>query len=505
MMEEQGGRVFFSSTGRSLEVEDEIRLASVGVDIGSSTSHIVFSRLVLERLDNRYVVAERKVLHESDVLLTPYSADATIDAQALGQFIETQYRLANVDPKSIDTGALILTGVAVRRANARAIGELFAAQAGKFVSLSAGDALEATLAAHGSGAVARSIRESARVMNVDIGGGTSKIAVCEAGEIVELTALDIGARILSFDAEGRVTRIEEAARRFGGEADLPLQIGRKPDAGGLDRMVERMADRLFEAMSRSALEAKTAALVRLEPLRNERPPDVVTFSGGVSEYLYGRETRAFGDLGGPLAHAILARVRAWGPRVEPSDEGIRATVIGASQYTVQVSGSTIFVAPQSVLPLRNVPVVTPDLPLEEETLAVERIADRVRAALRRLDLDGGERAVALCYRWRGSATFARLDAFCRGVAEGLAEGLGRGSPLILVGDGDIGGLIGIHCREEHLLPNAIVSIDGIALKEFDFIDIGALLPASGAVPVVIKSLVFPGNAAVGRPSIPREM
>ena len=498
MAEEPGGRVFFSSTGRSLEVEDEIRLTSVGVDIGSSTSHLVFSRLVLERLDNRYIVAERKVLHESDVLLTPYSADATIDAQALGQFIETQYRLANVDPKSIDTGALILTGVAVRRANARAIGELFAAQAGKFVSLSAGDALEATLAAYGSGAVARSIRESARVMNVDIGGGTSKIAVCEAGEIVEFTALDIGARILSFDAEGRVTRIEEAARRFGGEADLPLQIGRKPDAKGLDRAVERMADRLFEAMSRPALDPKTAALVRLQPLRNERPPDVVTFSGGVSEYLYGRETRGFGDLGGPLARAMLARARAWGPRVERSDEGIRATVIGASQYTVQVSGSTIFVAPQAVLPLRNVPVVTPALPLDDEVLAAARIAESVRAALRRLDLEGGEQAVALCYRWKGSATFARLDAFCRGIAEGLAGALARGLPLILVGEGDIGGLVGIHCTEETRLPNPVVSIDGIALKEFDFIDIGALLPSSGAVPVVIKSLVFPGSAAIGR-------
>ena len=258
-------------------------------------------------------------------------------------------------------------------------------------------------------------------------------------------------------------------------------------------MVERMAERLFEAMSRFPLEERTAALVRLDPLRNGRRPDAVTFSGGVSEYLYGREERAFGDLGGPLARAVLERVRAWGPRIEPSDEGIRATVIGASQYTVQVSGSTIFVAPQSVLPLRNVPVVTPDLPLEEEALAVERIAERVRAALRRLDLDGGERAVALCYRWRGSATFGRLDAFCRGIAAGLAHGLEHGAPLILVGDGDIGGLIGIHCREEHLLPNAIVSIDGIALKEFDFIDIGALLPASGAVPVVIKSLVFPGS------------
>src|SRR4029077_3963132 len=131
---------------------------------------------------------ERKVLHESEIFLTPYSSDTTIDAAALGTFVREQYRLAGMAPDEIDTGALILTGVAVRRSNARAIGELFADQAGKFVSVSAGDALEATLAAERSGAVALSIRESCRVMNVDIGGGTSKIAVCERGEIAEITA-----------------------------------------------------------------------------------------------------------------------------------------------------------------------------------------------------------------------------------------------------------------------------------------------------------------------------
>ena len=74
---------------------------------------------------------------------------------------------------------------------------------------------------------------------------------------------------------------------------------------------------------------------------------------------------------------------------------------------------------------------------------------------------------------------------------GLAPLLGRGLPLVLVGDGDIGGLIGIHCVEQLKLPNPVVSIDGVALKEFDFVDIGEMIPASGAVPVVIKSLVFP--------------
>src|SRR5256714_5276586 len=335
-------------------------------------------------------------------------------------------------------------------------------------------------------------------MNIDIGGGTSKIAVCEAGEIADLTAVDVGARIVSFDAEGRVARVEEAGQRFAAEVGFVLEIGVKPGAARLNAMIERMADCLFETMSRPVLSAESNALVRLDPLRNERKPEAISFSGGISEYIYGREDRAFGDLGPALARAILARIKTWGPRIEPSDEGIRATVIGASQYTIQVSGSTIFVAPQAVLPLKNVPAVTPNLPLEAETLAVEGISGSVGAALRRLDLEGGEQAVALCYRLRGSATYARLDAFCRGIVAGLANGLARGLPLVLVGDGDVGGLIGIHCREETGLSNPIVSIDGIVLKEFDFIDIGALLETSGAVPVVIKSLVFPGSAALGR-------
>src|SRR6202040_4002382 len=119
--EAQGGRIFFSSTGRTFGEEDELCVLSVGVDIGSSTSHLVFSRLVLERLDSRYVVTERETFYQSDILLTPYSGEDTIDADALGAFIAQQYYKASVEPEEIDTGALILTGVAVRRPNARRI------------------------------------------------------------------------------------------------------------------------------------------------------------------------------------------------------------------------------------------------------------------------------------------------------------------------------------------------------------------------------------------------
>ncbi|HET7747315.1 MAG TPA: ethanolamine ammonia-lyase reactivating factor EutA [Vicinamibacteria bacterium] len=496
--EPQGGRIFFSSAGRSLEEEDEVRLTTVGVDIGSSTSHLVFSHLVLERTDTRYVVAERTVLHESEILLTPYAPDGTIDAAALGRFVDAQYARAGLTPDAIDTGALILTGVAVRRRNARAIGDLFAAQAGRLVAVSAGDALEATLAAFGSGAAARSRQESARVMNVDIGGGTTKIAVCERGAVVDQTALDAGARLVVLDGAGRVARIEEAGRRHARDAGVPLEEATRPTEEALQAIATGMAERVFAAMQGGAPDAATASLLRLDPLRAGPSPDVITFSGGVGEYVYGRQTAAFGDLGPRLARAVRARVDAWGPRVAPSLQAIRATVVGASQYTIQVSGGTIFVSPAGTLPLRNVPVVAPDLPFADDPLSADRVADSVSRALRRLELDSADQPVAVFYRFAGPATHARLDAFVRGVARALSAHLDRGYPLVLVGDRDVGGLVGIHCAEEARIGAPVVSIDGIALQDLDHVDIGALMPASGAVPVVVKSLVFPASAELGR-------
>jgi len=488
----------FSSAGRILDQENEIQLTSVGVDIGSSTSHLVFSRIVLIRTNNRYSVSEREILYESEVLLTPYADDMTIDAVTLGSFIRRQYDLAGLAPDKIDTGALILTGVAVRRANARAIGDLFSDQAGKFVAVSAGDGLETMLVAHGSGAVALSARTGLRVMNVDIGGGTSKIAVCYGGEIVDMAVIDVGARIVSFDQTGCVAHIEQAGRRFAAETGLTLEPGDKPSTENVQRMVERMADRLFQAMGAQPLDEVTKELLRLDPLKSVEQPDVVMFSGGVSEYIYERDKNNYGDLGQDLAIAISKRVNDWGPDIQVPTEGIRATVVGASQYTVQVSGNTIFVTPHDTLPLRNLQVVSPDLPLDGDVLDDAAIAKSVETALNHLELHDFNQTVVLHYHLRGSATYARLDAFCKGVIRGMTSVLSKGLPLVMVSDGDVGGLIGLHCHETCKLANPIVSIDGILLQTFDFIDIGALLDASGTVPVVIKSLVFPSSDSLGR-------
>src|SRR5580693_2385727 len=264
--ESQDGRVFFSSTGRTFGEEDELCVLSVGVDIGSSTSHLVFSRIMLERLDSRYVVTERESFYQSDILLTPYVGEETIDADALGAFIARQYKDAKIDPDEIDTGALILTGVAVRRRNARRIGELFAAQAGKMVAVSAGDSLETVMAAYGSGAAARSIRSGAPLINVDIGGGTSKIAICADGKVLDVTAIDVGARLVVLDGDSRIVRLEEAGRRFGAELGLKLGLGFELGDDQAEALAARMADRLFEAMRGGSPSADRSALLRLDPL-----------------------------------------------------------------------------------------------------------------------------------------------------------------------------------------------------------------------------------------------
>ncbi len=465
----------FTAPTRDMAAEDRIVLTSVGVDIGSSTSHLLFSRLELEREDNRYITVNREVLYESEILLTPYRGATTIDEAELGAFVERQYEAARITRDQVDTGALILTGVALLRENARAIAEVFALEAGKFVAVSAGDNLEATMAAYGSGAVALSESDST-VMNVDIGGGTTKVVVCRDGRVAEIMALDVGARLIAWNETGALTRVEPAAEEIAAHLGIHLSVGTPVSEEDRQRIAGYMVDQLL-----AAIRGENTHLLRTEPLREHAGVRAVTFSGGVSEYLYERATRSFGDFGPLLAEKL--RPRDLGAPIVPAAGGIRATVIGASQYTIQVSGSTIYLSPLDVVPVRNVPVIMPRF--DWDSLTPESVCAAVGEALARFDLVHSEAPVALAAQWQGSATYARIKAFSEGALDAMQR-----SPLILVFDSDIGGLVGLHVHDEH--PDTrVISIDGVELREFDYIDIGAFIPTSGAVPVVIKSLVFP--------------
>jgi ethanolamine utilization protein EutA len=496
-MNDAGGRLFFTNARRSIVDEDEIVITSIGIDIGSSTTHLALSRLTLERADSRYIVANREIVFESDILLTPYAAENTIDTVALQSFFTAQYAAADISFERIDTGALILTGTAVRRRNARAIAELFASAAGKFVSVSAGDGMEAILAAHGAGAVSLSAAQPGDVLNIDIGGGTTKLARCAGGHIVEVTAIDIGARLIALDTGGRITRLEPAGREVAAAIGLQLSPGDHLAAADIARLTAAMADHIMAAANPNPPPA-TTGLLRLPALSGEARPGAVTVSGGVSEYIYGRAATGHGDLGLPLAHALRDRLAIAGLPLTPATQGIRATVLGASQYTVQVSGSTIFISDLAALPARNLATIKPDL-FTAEPLNAATIAAHIRHAIAQAGIADAPR-FALSYAWSGSATYHRLHAFAQGLVTGFAEQLAAGQPLVLIGDTDIGGLIGLHLREELSLANTIISIDGICAQPFDFIDIGELLEGSGAVPVVIKSLVFPASEKTGRPN-----
>ena len=483
----------FSNANRHMQEEETLQLTSVGVDIGSSTSHLVFSRLELTLEGSRYRVTKRDILNESQILLTPYVDDTRIDVEALEAFINQQYKNAKIRREEVDTGALILTGVAVRRRNARAIGDLFAQEAGKFVAVSAGDGLEATMAAHGSGAVAHSGKIGGVVLNIDIGGGTSKFAICNTGKVQEVSAIDVGARLLAFDKDGAIVRIEEAGRKHAGWAGFSVELGQKIPQNNLRKMVSGMIDKLFAMLKPEPITEDIKALLRLPPLSYRGEIDCVMFSGGVSEFIYNRTKTSFDDLGPLFADEVHRRIPELGLLVMEPAARIRATVIGASQYTVQVSGNTIFITPEDAVPVRNVAVVAPEFPLNDDDFTKEAVRDATFNALRRLDLLHGRQPVAVAFHWEGSATFFRLQAFCSGVAEGLKDIFAKGHPLVLVNDGDIGGIVGLHFQEELRLQTPIISIDGIALSDFDYIDIGALIPSSGAVPVVIKSLIFPAS------------
>lgn len=473
---------------------DNLTLTTVGIDVGSSTSHLLFARLHLRRLatglSSRFVTVKRDVLWRSPILLTPYRTDGLIDADALGTFVRDCHADAGLPPAAVDSGAVILTGVALTRPNARAIADLFADEAGKFVCASAGHHLEATLAAHGSGTVALSRQRHATLLNVDIGGGTSKFSLVRDGQVVATAAIAIGGRLMVENAAGRIERVEPPIAAVAQDLGLAVRQGGMLPPEARRAIVRRMSDLLVAMIGGRALDALGRSLLVTAPLP-PLPDDLsaVTFSGGVAEYLFGRENRHFGDLGPALAESLQDALahHAVAPAVWDPGQGIRATVTGAAQFSVQVSGNTIWISDPDRLPLRNLPVVKFAVPA---ACSAEAVAAAIRHALARRDFADASRPLALAFGWHREPLHADLHALAAGICAALPQALASPAGLILLIDGDIGLTLGRIITAEVVPDAAAIAIDSIDLSEFDYVDIGALALPAKAVPVVIKSLVF---------------
>ncbi len=470
---------------------DNVELTTVGIDIGSSTSHLMFARVHLQRLStalsSRFVVVDRKILWQSPILLTPYRGDYTIDVDDLAGFIGGCYAYAGIEREKVDSGAVILTGEALKRRNARAIADLFSEEAGKFVCASAGHHMECQMAAHGSGAVALSRGHNATLLNVDIGGGTTKFALIENGHILATCAVAVGGRLIVEGDGGGLTRIEEPAEQIARALGIELALGAPFAPGDRQRVAARMARMVMGLIDLRQPGELARALLVTEPWPAElanRSIDAITFSGGVAEYLYKRERRRFGDLGSDLAEELrhlLAHRRDLAPVWDPG-QGIRATVIGAAQFSVQISGNTILIADPDKLPLQNLPVLSCNFAADGDITS--------RGALTRADFEEGESPIALAFPWRGDPSHGRLHAVAAGICAALPRTLEEGMPLVLLIDGDVGKSLGRVIRHE-IAPTAdVIAIDGVQLKEFDYVDIGSVIELTNVVPIIIKSLLF---------------
>ncbi|MHA6344387.1 ethanolamine ammonia-lyase reactivating factor EutA [Roseivivax sp. CAU 1761] len=474
---------------------DNVALTSVGIDIGSAGTQVIFSTIHLQRVADshasRYVIVDRKTAYESPVAFTPYAGETEIDAAALGAIIDAAYAEAAVRPADIDTGVVILTGEALRRANAEAIAGVVSEKGGDFVTATAGNHMEAMLAAYGSGAAKASHDGQSRILNVDIGGGTTKLALCVKGEVVWTAAMGIGGRLIATE-DGAVRRLEPTGRHHAAAAGLDLALGAPCPPDALERVAAHMADLLVAAVTRRPLPPEVAELFLTDIPDDIGQLDAIIVSGGVGEYVAGREDRDFGDIGFHLGRLLRARLDAgdFGAPLREAAACIRATALGASEYSVQLSGQTSTITrPGKVLPRRSMQVLKPALDLTGEPTPDE-IAEAIRHHFEAFDLAPATDEVALAFEFDRAPEYGAIRRLADGIASALRPRLDAGHPLHVMIDGDIAQTLGGILRDEIGLANDLLILDGIALRDFDYIDLGKVRLPSFTVPVTVKSLLF---------------
>jgi ethanolamine utilization protein EutA len=472
----------------------EFNILSVGVDIGSSTSHLVFSDLFLKKDERsetkRFKIQERKIIYEGRIIHTPLLDDKTIDINRLAEFFKVEYRRAGIDPAHIQTGAVIVTGESARKENARQIAEALSNDAGKFVAATAGPNFESLLAAMGSGATARSNDSNKTIISCDIGGGTSNIAAIKNGQTVSTSCISVGGRLLGVRSGGKIWRIDQPAQQVLQHLGMDYKIGDRISKQDIKKISATFAKVLFEVITGPAKSPLARQLMLTDDLRFPGRIDEYSFSGGIAELMYGGLNH-YDDIGQILADQINALApRLPAAVVEPANK-IRATVIGAGAYSLSISGSSCFMDDQISFPIRNVPVIRVDV--DRSKLSFEHMVSQITAAFHRFDLVEGEEVVALYFKDPVRASYPQLELFARSIEAALAGSIERSIPVILIFETDIACGVGNVIRRETRLKTNLLTLDELTLKEGDWVDIGEPLVDGQVFPVTVKSLVFHGS------------
>ena len=462
-------------------------ILSVGIDIGTTTSQVIFSKLTLENSSFTAVpevsIKDKEIIYRSDVHFTPLTMDDTIDIPAIEALIDAEYAKAGVRREDIGTGAIIITGESSRKENARRAVMGLSRHAGDFVVASAGPDLESVLAGYGAGAGDYSKHTAKPVVNFDIGGGTTNASVFVDNTIEDSFALDIGGRLLRVDEMNRLTYVSERIKPLIQELGLNIAVGQDADVVALCELTDAFAQVLLKICDQAPLSDAEAQLY-INHKDKGQVIDAVMFSGGVAECIYDEgdapltldDLQCYGDIG-PFVGRSVAKVFSNAPHIQllVPNEKIRATVIGAGSYSVRLSGTTVL-ANDDLAPLKNIPVIAIDHVDDTQRLKAELLLKE------RMYEPGQQLAVAL------SCETVNDYVSMKKVAKALAEG-GKdlGPVLLVIVREDYAKALGL-LLQKYSNGQPVICLDRINVAQGDYVDIGKSV--AGIVPVVVKTLIF---------------
>lgn len=471
-------------------------LLSVGIDIGTTTTQLIFSKIKMENTTGYFAVprisiVDKEILYQSEVHLTPLLTETLIDSDGVREIVAQEYQKAGIVPSSVDTGAVIITGESARKENARAVMERLSAFAGEFVVSTAGPDLESVIAGKGSGAWAYSLDHHCEAVNLDIGGGTTNIVVFSEGDVIAKGCFDIGGRLIRVE-NGRITHISPSAKLVAESLGLSVQVGNAADAAQLSKITDRMAELLAESLGLLPKSALLDAVTtnNSTPLTyRTKPKTAVFYSGGVANRIepLSAEPFPYGDIGALLGASVFRGTLFGETTVQQSTQTIRATVVGAGMFTTTVSGSTI-TCTSAQFPMKNIPVLklTPD---EQEQCFlgnVQALISRIRWFCEQSETE--QLVLALPGKENPEFPEAKRLAVC--LADALEQTLPKDAPLLVLIETDIAKAVGILMRSVLGSARDVVCIDCVRVEQGDYMDLGKPLFDGLVIPIVVKSLLF---------------
>ena len=477
---------------------DKTAMLRVGIDVGPSTTQVVFSKLQMDNAGGyfsvpRVAIVDKEVVYKSEVYMTPLKTDVLIDTDALRDIVAAEFRKAGYRPEDTDSGAVIITGESARKENSDAVLKSLSDFAGDFVVSAAGPDMESLIAGKGSGAWQYSMDHHCRVANLDIGGGTTNVVLFEDGETLARGCLDIGGRLICMNPQGIITKVSPAAAVMAQAAGVSVSVGDRCDELKLTAVTRQMAAALNAYLGVGTKDIDAILRQIKTPGSSDFPvPEkvqAVFFSGGVADLIYheSADTWAYGDIGVLLGRAIReSRLFTDFQKMEPG-ETIRATVVGAGTYTTTISGSTITYS-DDIFPLKNIPVIKLDEELQEACFAgeTEPVIRRIQWVLGQND----EEHFILAMPGKRNPGYTEMKRAAASIRQIMDRVQPPGEPILLVIESDIAKAMGQMIRQQPDLKRQVVAIDSIHVEDGEYVDMGKPMMNGMVIPVVVKTLIF---------------